>query len=71
MKPGCPNLIERIESGLLSCGNDFDSGDNPYECGFDQYIDVKSNINYLSIKIIPMSLTFVPEGPVILRLPAS
>ena len=42
VKPGCPNLIERIESGLLSCGNDFDSGDNPYECGFDKYIYIKS-----------------------------
>jgi dimethylsulfoniopropionate demethylase len=29
VKPGCPNLIERIESGLLSYGNDFDNNDNP------------------------------------------
>jgi len=47
IKAGCPNLIERIESGLLSYGNDFDNGDNPYECGFDQYIDIGSDINYL------------------------
>jgi len=47
VKPGCPNLIERIESGLLSCGNDFDNNDNPYECGFDKYIDVNSDIDYL------------------------
>ena len=47
VKPGCPNLIERIENGLLSFGNDFDNGDNPYECGFDQYIDIKSDINFL------------------------
>ena len=46
VKPGCPNLIERIESALLSCGNDFDNGDNPYECGFDKYIDIKSDINF-------------------------
>jgi len=52
VKPGCPNLIERIESGLLSCGNDFDNGDNPYECGFDKYIDVESNINYLGKKAL-------------------
>ena len=52
VKPGCPNLIERIESGLLSCGNDFDNGDNPYECGFDQYIDIKSDINYLGKKAL-------------------
>ena len=47
VKPGCPNLIERVESGLLSCGNDFDNYDNPYECGFDKYIDVQSDIHYL------------------------
>jgi len=46
-KPGCPNLIERIESGLLSYGNDFDNSDNPYECGFGQYIDIESDIDYL------------------------
>ena len=52
VKPGCPNLIERIESALLSAGNDFDSGDNPYECGFDKYIDIESNINYLGKKAL-------------------
>ena len=52
VKPGCPNLIERIESGLLSCGNDFDNGDNPYECGFDKYIDIESDINFLGKKAL-------------------
>ena len=52
VEPGCPNLIERIESALLSAGNDFDSGDNPYECGFDKYIDVESDINYLGKKAL-------------------
>ena len=47
VKPGCPNLIERIESGLLSAGNDFDNQDNPYECNFDNYIDIESDINFL------------------------
>ena len=50
VKPGCPNLIERIESGLLSCGNDFDNNDNPFECGFDKYIDIESDINFLGKK---------------------
>ena len=40
-------MIERIESGLLSCGNDFDNGDNPYECGYDKYIDTESDIHFL------------------------
>ncbi len=52
VKPGCPNLIERIESGLLSCGNDFDNGDNPYECGYDKYIDIESDINFLGKKAL-------------------
>jgi len=52
VEPGCPNLIERIESALLSAGNDFDSTDNPYECGFDKYIDTESDINYLGKKAL-------------------
>ena len=47
VKAGCPNLIERIESGLLSYGNDFDNNDNPLECGFDQYVSLDSEINFL------------------------
>ena len=47
IKPGCPNLIERIESGLLSHGNDMDNGDNPYECGFDKYINIDSDVIFL------------------------
>ena len=47
VKPGCPNLIERIESTLLSYGNDMDNGDNPYECGFDKFINIDSDIVFL------------------------
>ena len=47
VSPGCPNLIERIESALLSYGNDFDNNDNPFECGFDQYVSLESDINFL------------------------
>ena len=45
--PGCPNLIERIESALLSYGNDFDDNDNPFECGFEQYVSLDNDINFL------------------------
>ena len=47
LKPGCPNLIERIESSLLSYGNDMDIGDNPFECGFDNYVNLDNDINFL------------------------
>ena len=36
IKPGCPNLIERIEGGLMSYGNEFTLANNPLECGFDR-----------------------------------
>jgi len=47
LKPGAPNLIERIEGGLLSYGNDMDNRDNPYECGFDKYVNVDSDVVFL------------------------
>ncbi len=47
VKPGCPNLIERIESGLLSYGNDFDNQDNPFECGFEKYVNLDSDVVFL------------------------
>ena len=47
VKPGCPNLIERIESGLLSYGNDFDNQDNPFECGFEKYVNLDSEVVFL------------------------
>ena len=47
VKAGCPNLIERIESALLSYGNDMDNDDNPLECGLDKYVNLEGNINFL------------------------
>ena len=47
VKPGCPHLIERIESGLLSYGNDMDINDNPLECGLDKFVDLDNNIEFL------------------------
>ena len=47
VRAGCPNLIERIESGLLSYGNDFDNQDNPFECGFEKYVNLDSDVVFL------------------------
>jgi dimethylsulfoniopropionate demethylase len=47
VKPGCPNLIERIESALLSYGNDMDINDNPFECGFDKFVNIDSDVDFL------------------------
>ena len=47
VRPGCPNLIERIESALLSYGNDFDNRDNPLEANFEKFMNLESEANFL------------------------
>jgi len=47
VKAGCPNLIERIESALLSYANDIDNTDNPLECGLDKFVNLDTNVNFL------------------------
>jgi len=37
ISPGCPNLIDRIEAGLVSYGNDFTRENNPLECNLGKY----------------------------------
>ena len=50
--PGCPNLIERIESGLMSFGGDMGYDTTPFECGLDQYVDLEAGIESLSIEAL-------------------
>lgn len=45
--PGCPNLIERIEGGLLSYGNDMTRADTPLECGLDRYCALEAPIEFI------------------------
>ena len=49
VRAGCPNLIERIESGLLSFGGDMGYDTTPFECGLDQYVSLEADIESLSI----------------------
>ncbi|OED47871.1 dimethylsulfoniopropionate demethylase [Rhodobacteraceae bacterium (ex Bugula neritina AB1)] len=37
VRAGCPNAIERVESGLLSYGNDMTRENTPYECGLGRF----------------------------------
>lgn len=37
VRAGCPNLIERIEGGLLSYGNDMTIKNTPYEAGLGKF----------------------------------
>ncbi len=45
--PGCPNLIERIEGGLMSYGNEFTRANNPLECGFNKMCYLGDDIDYI------------------------
>ena len=38
VRAGCPNLIERIEGGLLSYGNDMTLANTPFECGLGKFL---------------------------------
>ena len=54
---GCPNLIERIESGLLSFGADATYETTPFECGLDQYVSLEADIESLSINALEETKT--------------
>lgn len=43
VRAGCPNLIERIESGLLSFGNDLTSENTPFEAGLGKYVNSQAD----------------------------
>ena len=45
--PGCPNLIERIEGGLLSYGNEFTRENNPFEIGHGKFCVIDGSIDYI------------------------
>ena len=40
VRAGCPNLIERIEGGLLSYGNDMTRDNTPFECGLGKFCKI-------------------------------
>ena len=50
--PGCPNLIERIEGGLLSYGNEMTRENNPLECGLDRYCQLDGSIQFIGFEAL-------------------
>jgi len=47
LRAGCPNLIERIEGGLFSFGNDMTRSETPLEMGLDKYCSLDSDHQYI------------------------
>ncbi|SFD68089.1 dimethylsulfoniopropionate demethylase [Sulfitobacter brevis] len=61
VRAGCPNLIERIESGLLSYGNDMTDDNTPHECGLGKFCDTQTAIGCIGRDAL---LRVAKEGPV-------
>jgi len=58
---GCPNLIERIEGGLLSYGNDMTDDNTPHECGLGRFCNTQTVIGCIGRDAL---LRVSKEGPV-------
>ena len=58
---GCPNLIERIEGGLLSYGNDMTDDNTPHECGLGRFCNTATAIGCVGRDAL---LRVAKEGPV-------
>ncbi len=61
VRAGCPNLIERIEGGLLSYGNDMTDDNTPHECGLGRFCDTQTAIGCIGRDAL---LRVAKEGPV-------
>ncbi len=58
--PGCPNGIERIESGLLSHGGDTDAWTNPFEVRMGKYVHLDAPDDTIGIRALRQ---LADEGP--------
>ena len=61
VRAGCPNLIERIEGGLLSYGNDMTDDNTPHECGLGRFCNTHTAIGCVGRDAL---LRVAKEGPV-------
>ena len=61
VRAGCPNAIERVESGLLSYGNDMTDDNTPHECGLGKFCNTHTAIGCIGRDAL---LRVAKEGPV-------
>lgn len=61
VRAGCPNVIERVEGGLLSYGNDMTDDNTPHECGLGRFCDTQTAIGCIGRDAL---LRVAKEGPV-------
>ncbi|SEN67029.1 dimethylsulfoniopropionate demethylase [Pseudorhodobacter antarcticus] len=61
VRAGCPNLIERIEGGLLSYGNDMTRDNTPHEAGLGKFCNTHTAVGCIGRDAL---LRVAKEGPV-------
>ena len=49
IRPGCPNLIERIEAGLMTYGSDITRDDTALEAGLGRFCSLDAPIDAIGI----------------------
>ncbi len=50
--PAAPSQISRIESGMLSYGNDMTLDENPFDLGMDKFVNLQKKADFLSKKAL-------------------
>ena len=61
VRPGCPNLVERIEGGLLSYGNDMTMANTPLECGLGRFCKPAEGVDHIGREALAREIL---QGPV-------
>ena len=64
VRPGCPNLIERIEGGLLSYGNDMTMENTPLECGLGKLCKPVEGLEHIGREALALEDARGPERQV-------
>lgn len=52
IRPGCPNIIDRVEAGLLSYGNEMTVRNTPLECNMDKFINLEKATDFIGKKAL-------------------
>jgi len=60
VRAGCPNLIERVEGGLLSYGNDMTLQNTPMECGLGKFCNSPDGVEHIGKEALQQALA---QGP--------
>ncbi len=58
--PGCPNLIDRIEGGLFSYGNEMTRENNPLELGMEKFCKLDGSVDHIGLTALQR---IAKEGP--------